>query len=282
MNPDDARYIQALTKLGLTPLQATIYMALRRTGQAGIMKISKTSNIARPEVYRVLPSLEKKGLVEKIVSNPTMYESVSLKQGFSMLLSQKTQENTDLQIETQALLNSIQEENFTKFSEKESQLVITSEIRLFTKKFDQALRETQRTIDLVCINRDFPKLLFNHLQGFKEAMNKGVRIRMVIEKVEIQSFIEIFEGLKRSPLFSLKYTSEHTPVCMLICDDRKVTMQLSDAVVPSLFSNNRQIVKVASSHFKRLWSEAEGNANKFVHRDLQRRLPERLTIAEIE
>jgi sugar-specific transcriptional regulator TrmB len=283
MNQDDDRYIQALTKLGLTLLQTTIYITLIHTGKAGIMKISKISKIARPEVYRVLPSLEKKGLVEKIIGNPTMYTPVPLKHGFSMLLQQKTKESTELQEETKALLGGIHENSVNEFKEKESlQFVITNEMKLFIKRFDKAVVESQRSVDLICTCRDLPKLLFNHQQSFKTAIDKGIKICVITEKVENQRSIEIIESLKKNSLFTLKYTFEDTPVCMLMCDDKKVNMQLSDGVVPSLFSNNPNMVKIATAYFKRLWSRAEEYPSNFVtQKDAYKRV-ERPATREIE
>lgn len=111
MIQNDEECIQALMKLGLTLLQATIYLALAKLGKAGVKKISKASNVARPDVYRVIPALGKIGLVEKIVATPTMYKAVPLKEGISILLQQKTDENIELQKKTKALLSNFQENN---------------------------------------------------------------------------------------------------------------------------------------------------------------------------
>lgn len=62
-------------ELGLTSLQAKIYLALAQTGNATIRNIAKNSKIARQDVYRIMPSLQKLGLAEQIVVSPTMYKS---------------------------------------------------------------------------------------------------------------------------------------------------------------------------------------------------------------
>ena len=264
MNQDDDRYIQALTKLGLTLLQTTIYITLVHTGKAGIMKISKISKIARPEVYRVLPSLEKKGLVEKIIGNPTMYTPVPLKHGFSMLLQQKTKESTELQEETKALLGGIHENSVNEFKEKESlQFVITNEMKLFIKRFDKAIMESQRSVNLICTCRDLPKLLFNHQQSFKTAMDKDIKICVITEKVENQRSIEIIESLKKNSLFTLKYTFEDTPVCMLMCDEKKVNMQLSDGSGTQPVFKQSKYGKNCHCLFQKVMEQSRGVPEQF-------------------
>ena len=68
MEPNFSKH-QILTNLGLTPVQARVYLALVESGPLRISAISKASDVARPDVYRILSNLEKIGLVEKITSH---------------------------------------------------------------------------------------------------------------------------------------------------------------------------------------------------------------------
>ena len=52
---------QLLNELGLTILEAKVYLALAKTGKTTIATISKTSKVARPDVYRTLAKLQEKG-----------------------------------------------------------------------------------------------------------------------------------------------------------------------------------------------------------------------------
>ena len=91
--------IQTFMSLGLTFLQAKLYLTLVKLGNSGgeVRKISRESNIARQDVYRILPQLEKLGLAVKIIASPTIYCATPLENGFSMLLNQKTDEYIELQ-----------------------------------------------------------------------------------------------------------------------------------------------------------------------------------------
>ena len=117
---------QSLMKLGLTLLQAKTYSTLAKRGSAEVKTIAKASNIARQDVYRVMPTLEKTGLAEKIIANPIRYQANPLRTGLSKLLQQKTEEQNTLQKRIEALINNF-EESRDKISlqEKESQFRIT-------------------------------------------------------------------------------------------------------------------------------------------------------------
>lgn len=253
MMQDGNSYSQTLMKFGLTSLQATIYTTLADIGNAGILKISRAAKIARPEVYRVIPSLEEKGLVEKILSNPTMYKAVPLKLGLSTLLQQKTEEDIELLEETKALLSSLPEKTANQGEKGDSQFVITSEIKLFFKKLNKSINDSKSTIDFVIPQR----VLQKHSQQFKKAMERGVKVRVILTMVDNnQSIQETVGNLKKNRLFHLKYTPEQV-VCMLISDNYELNTQISDGAVPSLLSNNKQVVKIATTYFEALWNKAD-------------------------
>ena len=79
-------YIQTLTELELTLLQAKAYITLARLGKADVNSISKASNLARTDVYRVMLILERLGLAERIIDKKTVYKATPIKEGILILL----------------------------------------------------------------------------------------------------------------------------------------------------------------------------------------------------
>jgi len=57
---------EALEKIGLTPTEAKIYLALLKIGEAKTGEILKEAKLNSGRIYQVLGSLEKKGLVSSI------------------------------------------------------------------------------------------------------------------------------------------------------------------------------------------------------------------------
>jgi len=91
----DNEHVQILTDLGLTLLQAKTYLALSQLGKATVKTISKTANVARQDVYRVMLALEKLGLAEKIVAKPTMYKATPIKEGIYFCFKRKLNNTTN-------------------------------------------------------------------------------------------------------------------------------------------------------------------------------------------
>jgi sugar-specific transcriptional regulator TrmB len=75
--PISDKMLNGLTSFGLTGNEAKVYLSLLQLSKASAAEIAKLANIPRQEVYRVLPRLEKIGLVEVIIDKPTKYLAIS-------------------------------------------------------------------------------------------------------------------------------------------------------------------------------------------------------------
>ena len=176
---------QTLTDLGLTPLQAKTYLTLAKIKTANVTTISKTSNIVREEIYRVMPKLAKMGLVEKIIGRPILYEALPLKAGLSVLIQRRMQETAELHTKTIQLIQNLHENNISdSFMEENMKFIITSELKLFRKRFEAGIKKTQSTIDVIAPPKDFEGMVFNHFTSLKKALRRNVRIRVITKKTK--------------------------------------------------------------------------------------------------
>ncbi len=67
MEKSSYSYIESeLQKLGLNKNEARVYLAALELGQSSVQKLSKEVAMSRPTVYRILESLQKKELIEKM------------------------------------------------------------------------------------------------------------------------------------------------------------------------------------------------------------------------
>jgi sugar-specific transcriptional regulator TrmB len=77
IKPISDKLLNELTSFGLTGNEAKVYLSLLQLSKASAAEIAKLANIPRQEVYRVLPRVEKIGLVEVIIDKPTKYLAIS-------------------------------------------------------------------------------------------------------------------------------------------------------------------------------------------------------------
>jgi sugar-specific transcriptional regulator TrmB len=254
----ESKCTQTLTKLGLTLLQAKAYLALTKLGKAEVKAISRVSNVARQDVYRVMPTLLKLGLVEKIVATPTVYQAVPLKDGLSTLLQQKTAEDAKLQKNAEKLIEDCQETGGGVVARvDEPHFIITSERALFRKRIAESTNTARKSSDAIYSPDGFRAVLFHQRKHLKRALKRGVRIRIITQKPENKKFIrKITESLRKSTSFELKYTTDLSPINIVIFDNMEVNIRITEGTVPSLWSNNPNFVKLAMSYFDDMWSKA--------------------------
>ena len=101
---EQRKNIKTLVSLGINGTQAKICLALARIGPSTISEIADASAVARPDAYRAVVELEKKGLIEKIVSTPTKYELLPLSDVLSILIGRREIQSRELQEKSASLL----------------------------------------------------------------------------------------------------------------------------------------------------------------------------------
>ena len=84
--------IEFLEKLGLTIVQAKVYLATIDAGPSTAKQISKVAKVAREDVYRVMPSLQTLGLIKKRISKPAIFEAIRPEDATTFLIDRRKKE----------------------------------------------------------------------------------------------------------------------------------------------------------------------------------------------
>lgn len=251
--------IQTLVKLGLTALQAKIYLTTVIVQRAGVAKISAVSKVARPDVYRVLPTLEKMGLVRKIIASPTMYEATPLKQGCEILLQNKKNEYIQTRQDTSSLIHDFYEKHLKSQDVPSNDFVLISSATLLLEKFQIENAVAKTSIDVVGHWLAVRPLVFGYNPVFQKALKRGIKIRVVTEKPSAEQLCDIV----KNSLLEMRFLDECVPIKAVIYDGQRANMCVgtlsTDEIIPSLWSDNPEFVKVVLAAFEKAWSNAKPN-----------------------
>ncbi len=254
--------IQALLNLGLTVMQAKVYLALVRSGASTGRAAAKAAKVASQDVYRLLTELQEKGLVEKIIAKPTMYKATSIKEGLAILL--ENEKSAYLEKEKQAIkiFDSFSENKNTNVTIEKTEFTITSQLNLLQKTHDKLADLSKESIDFVfCLEID-EKTLLREFPYIKRAIKRGVKIRTVGPKNNEEPMVKNPKQLLKNPLFELRCVSqEDVQFGMHIFDKKEVTVMISEnpVPVPSFWTNSSHIVKLAEAYFEKIWNNAQTN-----------------------
>jgi sugar-specific transcriptional regulator TrmB len=252
--------ISTLKDLGLTNVQAKIYLALTKSTTINVAAISKLSNIQRTDLYRALRELEEKGLVEREITHPISYKAVSLKEGVSTLLGEKEKKHSKLRKKAKKLRK---KSTFIDYSaaDEQAKFTIVPKLRV-PRRISKAITQTEESINLV-ISR--PSLLKRRLffsTEIEKARSKGVKWRYIVDKsCREEPFLKQLARLKEDPSCKIA-TLDNLPKTIIGIYDQKQVLVFENATdsiggSAALWSNNESLVSIMTDYFERLWLAAE-------------------------
>jgi sugar-specific transcriptional regulator TrmB len=255
---------QVLTNLGLTPIQARVYLALAESGPLTISAISTAATVARPDVYRTLSKLQKIGLVEKIIRKPLEYRAVPMKEGLSLLLETRTHQYEKVRAETQIWLNSAQLKKKPKKVQVESpQFVLIPKGRTVINRIKGAIESAEKSIDLVLSWKRFSRGITSTFDESMEiAWAKNVRARFIIERPQqwSKTVYHLVQFCRDKPSCQVRFIPKYPKTIFGIYDKKEAFIILmAKTDLPgsaALWSTNPSLIGLAQDHFEVLWFKA--------------------------
>ena len=254
--------IETLTKLGLTVNQARIYLALLQKGSATAKGIAEASKIARPDVYRTIPTLQKEGIVEKIMTKPATFQAIPIKYVLPMMLKSQSEEQKNLKRKTEELLRDVKGNRLDQqIRETDKEFSIVPRKVAIIKKLEEALAQAQLSVCTVTSQKRFSSAIVKFEEGYKRASKRGVKIRLCTEKQPINKKVaKILQRLSLNTNFEVKYFDDPPAAVVSIFDGKEAYVTMSAAAhlaeASALWSNNPCFLALAQNYFECKWEKA--------------------------
>ena len=254
--------VQTLVNLGLTVLQAKVYVALAKLGASTGRTTAKEAKVASQDVYRVLIELQEKGLVEKIIARPNKYRPIPLQDGFSVLLKHKAYEYKEIEKKTAEILDRFRTNHQENTTAKECEFaMITTKDACLRRLNKAAAITTKKSVDVIDSWDSFKYSIVVYAEQIIKGAKKNVRFRFITDKPKDGETVpKIFQTWKKNGYVQLRHIPTQPPTSIRIEDREQVTiciMTTGHAVeAPSLFSDHPCLVAILQDYFERVWSEA--------------------------
>lgn len=256
--------VQTLRELGLTFLQAKVYLTLVRTSNSTIKRIAEKTNIARQEAQRVIVELQSLGLVEKLLVNPTEFKPILINDAIKFLLERREKASLDIGQKAKMLL-----ENFgngqvkSPDGEKTVCFAITSGKEAIIRKSRMVVDGTKESCDILnglWTNVGYASSLFK--EQTIQALERHVKIRIVAKKLpNEQSGREIYKHAIAFQNFEIKFVTSSLPAIMGIYDKKELLIYSSSEKLlgdsPMVWTNSPSLIVAVQTYFNRLWKQAQ-------------------------
>ncbi len=250
-----------LSDFGLTHNQAKVYMATARLMVATVSQISKVSKVRREDVYRILPKLEKMGLVEKLLGKPTRIRAMPVEEGLPILIKQKEdafrERMSRLKAKTETILTHFARVPRLEVEEKANFALLTNRETIMGRMLAMT-KKAEKEFDIVFSRRQLMQFIHTFAEQLKRTIKKGVKIRIISEEPEYEDSLPrvMEESISPGNSIDLRYTDLPSTHYMIV-DFTDVliatTTEGNMAENPCLWTNSDSLKAVFQGDFESLW-----------------------------
>lgn len=266
----------ALKNFGLTQKEAEIYIFLAKHGVLTGGEISKQTKTHRALIYRILKSLQKKGVVESTLESPVRFSSVPFEKILDEKIRIKQEEAISLEKAKNGLLDDWQRIYGTKLEPDVGKFVVIEGNRKISSRIAQMINETKSqlsatlTVPQLVRNEQFGVFDAIHSHPFKskvnfhfitELSNQNLRA-MKLLKTKLKSELNL-KGRNLGSSFAMMPR-------MVIRDSEEVLFFISPK--SEIFStglnetcictNNPSLTQALTAIFRNLWLDSTDIENK--------------------
>jgi sugar-specific transcriptional regulator TrmB len=255
--------IQTLMQLGLTILEAKIYLTLSRYESLATKELSELAKTSRPDTYRILDRLQKRGLIGKIITNPAQFQAIPMETGVAFLLERKQVEHKNLEAKSKILLQAIKEKPAPEPPEVvASHFALVPQKEPVVKRINDAIDNAKKSVDIfLSWKRFLIGITSTFAKSSQKAWEREVKFRIIVESPEETADLErARQFCRKSPFCEIRFLPNPPKTVLGIYDQKHFFVILDPKKglfdSPALWSNNQSLLSVIQDYFEMLWLTA--------------------------
>jgi sugar-specific transcriptional regulator TrmB len=256
-----------LAVFGFTLNQARVYLAVVEAGSVSVGRIAQKSRLYRQDIYKILPNLEKKGVITRSLGVPVTVRAIPVKTALRNLVASERKKALDMVKRMEADLNEISNAISTLYDKstenEESHFSFLTKEAEVKNRADLIFKKAKIDCSVVSSIELLTKRAEPFRERFQNATDNGAEIRLVIEcrnseRSIIGSTVEKVRPKKGA--FSAKLVICESPKPFQVIDRKEVWISTARKQQPSgfpcvLWSNGKNIVEAYLERFDRIWND---------------------------
>jgi sugar-specific transcriptional regulator TrmB len=249
--------------LGLTSNQARAYLTLVNSGPSIARDIADSSKITRQDIYRVLPGLEKAGLIETQIGRPTVYNAIPIQQAISILLKRMSESQLELCKKAKELAYEVEQNNNHLGKENKvnyGQIVMIHGKDTINQKINETLNKLNISFEVVTSASRFSSMIIEFNKGYQKALQRGATIHITTEKSTTHRNVrEILGNLSKNTGFEIRYFNDAPEAMVSVADGKEAFLTMASVAHirrSALWSNESSFVTLAHNFFRNQWNNS--------------------------
>jgi sugar-specific transcriptional regulator TrmB len=275
---DQEKLLKTLVNVGLTQLDAEVYLLLAKKGPIKARDATKALKLSKQRFYPIIKNLQRKGVVTATLEHPAMFSAVAFKKVLDLFVKSKMAEAQHVQKHKEDLLLDWQSVDLSKAESPSAKFAVIEGRNCIYSKIQQMIEETKSRLSFVTT---VPSLARADVIGLFEAafshpLRSKIQFRFLTElsKQNVETMKKILkEKPKASFNLEIKSPDLGLKLCprMIIKDESETVFFLENRIDASaieqddvcLWTNCKSLVQSFSAMFEDLWHNSTDVENRF-------------------
>ena len=255
-----------LEVFGLSQNQAKVYLAIVEAGTISVGGIAENTKVYRQDIYKIIPALEKKGLVTKTMGTPIVIRAIPVEKALEHLIAREEKKSlekitcmkTILQEVSSALRQLGKKEGPRKEEINFSFLTEDSEV---TNRANLLYENARLECNFAASLEVLTKRTDDFRRRFHTATSNGAKIRLIVEAPKRdERLMQVLERVSpKTGNFMAKIILSKSPKPFQVFDHKEVwittAQKRNHSELPCiLWSNGSNLVQAYLERFERLWN----------------------------
>jgi sugar-specific transcriptional regulator TrmB len=251
-----------LLGLGLTLNQARVYLAILQLQKTTAGQIARFSKVHREDVYRILPTLEKMGLIEKLLGKPSKIRATPVSDALTFLVAEEKKKFDERLSGMKSTVKKLSLKDWKQpLPEEESIYILIAEKKAILAKTSELIRNSRKEVALIANKERIILVLSELTDEYKQAVKNGAQIRLIFEGGSTDSLLKekvqkLIDGDSIQVKFHCKPLNH-----FIMSDDTEALITGSKesglGESPSLWTNNSNLIGVLRTSFESDWKKTE-------------------------
>ena len=252
-----------LVDFGLTKTQAKIYVTLVSLGVASASEVAALSKIRREEVYRIIPELEKRGIISRKLQTPRKFAVANPETAIEILTKTKLEAMRDeidkverKRTEIVSKLKAIE----LPVKQNAASIEVISQRNQAHARLTEIAQNARKYLDIAAKLENLILVYSNRPKNVTDRIIKKVKMRIITES-------HGYEGLAKELVTASEANGnsvelrfvERLPFSLIIADDTEAMWgegQPKTEDFPVFWANDPTQIAILKMSFENLWNES--------------------------
>jgi sugar-specific transcriptional regulator TrmB len=272
--------IKKFAEFGFTINQAKVYLSIVESGLISVGNIAEKTQLHAQDIYKILPKLEKTGLVTKTIDKPVLIKAIPVEKALNRLViieKEKAKKRISfLETNLKKVTNAIKDQQCIEIKEEKSffvSLTTSEQIRnIEDLTFENATIECNLVINFDLIKPVMYKLKLN----FQHLDRNCVKVRILVVNCDYELVTKIFKKIIPEQVDIIaKLIHKKQAIPYYVIDQKEVWIsmeELTESGIPCvLWTNSRNMVKFFQDSFEESWNDPHA-ISVYTHKEEKKEL----------